>query len=140
MLVELALGPSSISGGTGVRSDIFSLGAHVAVLEEVGFGKAGLVIGGAGGGAGGLGYVVPTLGWRGRFGSYGVSSLRSLGVGFGFSDEAGGIAVRGAYTLMLGTFTSVGVDVIGLVPLQKPEGRNPVNFAATVFIGITLGR
>jgi hypothetical protein len=143
MLVLLSVGPSVVSGGTGDAggsSGNFHFGAHVGVLEEVGFGKAGLIVGGAGGPSGGLGYVVPTLGWRGRFGSYGVYSLRSLGIGFGYSDDTGGIALRGSYNVMLGTFTTVGVDAVALVPLQRQAERNPINFAATLFIGISLGR
>ena len=142
MLVLMSLGPSLVSGGIDQAKDKgnFHFGAHVSVLEEVGFGKAGITAGGAGGPRGGLGYILPTLGWRGRFGSYGVYSLKSIGVGFGYSDSSGGIALRGSYNLMLGTFTSVGIDAVGLVPIQRETGRNPLNFAATLFIGISLGR
>jgi hypothetical protein len=140
--ILIGVGPSIVSGGTPAASNAqnYSLGGHIAALEEVGFGKAGLLVGGVGGPSGGFGYVTPTVAWRGRWGSTGIYSLKEFGAGFGVSDSVGGVALRVSYALMLGSFTMFGVDFAGMVPMSSAGSHNPVTTAGTVFIGFSLGR
>jgi len=139
----LAAGPSSLSGGQSVfgNNTAIPFSAHLAALEEVGFGKAGLVLGGAGGPAGNLAYITPTIAWRNAYGTSGIYSLKSLGGGFGTSNGVGVIAVRADYTLMLGSFTVAGAEAVLLspAPSQSNTGQ-PLSFVLSAFIGFNFGR
>jgi len=116
---------------------------NLLALEELGFGKGGLAVGGIfAHDAGNLGYIAPTLGVRSRFGATTISSLASVSTGFGFTGEKGGVAVRAAYDLFIGTFTVVGVHGVYLFSVKgvaTPE-KDTLSGYAGLHIGLALGR
>lgn len=143
--LTLALGPGFVSGGgqSGNSSDTgYNFGGHFSAMEEVGFGKAGLILGGVSGPQGSLAYLIPSVAWRGRFGTSGIYSLTTIGAGFATSAGAGGLGLRADYTLMLGSFTVLGVDATTMLPIQNNSSGSvpPLNFAGMFFIGFALGR
>ena len=144
MQVLIAAGPAFVTGGKTVDSNTrdFSFSGSLSLLEEIGQGtKGGLTLGGVGaGGQGALLYATPVLGWRGRFGKSGVQTLKSGGLGFGYSNDAGGVAGRLGYDIFVGSFTNIGADVVGLFPVNAPSGARPVNAAFGIHLGFSVGR
>jgi hypothetical protein len=148
----LSIGPSAsmvlVNAGLGLLVGAKSsksggappLSLSVALLEELGFGKGGLTLGGVvSSDNGALAYLMPTLGWRGRFGSSGLYSLSTVGLGYGQAREAG-VASRVTYDLMIGSFTNIGLEAVGLVPIQKQKSSKGFSAFAGLHIGFILGR
>lgn len=122
----------------------FYLGGTLSLLEEIGMGKGGIAIGGNFSALkGNLLYVLPTLGFRSRMGATGLYSLTTVGLGYGISRGFGGIAVRGAYQLFLGTFTTLGIEATFFQPIsrsQEDSQNDSVKGSLGVNLGIALGR
>ena len=142
--VLFTIGPAFVAGGNegGDSRDLAFIG-NVSVLEEVGFGKGGVTVGGVTSSSKGtLGYVLPTIGWRGRFGASYMYSLTSVGLGYGITNKTTGIGARAAYDLFIGSFTNVGVELVGLVPMQREgeDTQKPIGAVFSLHIGFALGR
>lgn len=144
MQISLMAGPGLPFGGRelGSGESAEALGANFMILEELGFGKGGLNIGAVfAGGQGQMFYAVPTLGWRGRFGSSAVHTLFDVGLGYGFAnDSAKGIAASLGYAVFLGSITSIGLRSALLLPLSAPNTAQPLLGGVTLQIGLSLGR
>lgn len=127
-------GKSSKAGGAP------PLSMSIALLEELGFGKGGLTVGGVVTSANGaMAYLMPTLGWRGRFGSSAIYSLSTVGLGYGQAGAAG-VSSRVTYDLMIGSFTNIGLEAVGLVPIQQKKSSKGFAAFAGLHIGFILGR
>ena len=144
LLLMLEGGVGRLIGGRPTKgSETFPFTLGVTALEELGFGKGGLSVGGVfAGDNGNLLYIAPTVGLRGRFGATPVTSLTSLGAGFGYTGEKAGLALRGTYDIFIGTFTVLGFDAVYLVPISglvdatKPTMSGYVG----IHLGIAIGR
>lgn len=111
-------------------------------LEELGFGKGGLVAGAiVAGPSGNLGFIIPTIALRTGFGATPMHSLTSIGAGFGMTGSKAGIALRGAYDLFIGSFTFVGIDATYLFPISGiiENGKSTLNGFVGLHIGVALG-
>lgn len=127
----LAIGADSGSDSPPATAELF-------YLEEVGFGKAGIAAG-AVVKSGVLSYLQPTFTLRGRIPSLNFYSHTAFGLGFGASNKGFGISARVGYRVFLGTFTSIGVQAVGMVPLSSRSGNAPDAFIGAT-IGFSLGR
>lgn len=112
---------------------------NLSLLEELGFAKGGLTIGGALGGGGTLLYLTPTLALRGRFGSGSVAWLLSLGAGYGMSGGSKGFAFHGGFDITLGTVAVIGAEGTYFMPGGTPAASLLQGFVG-VHVGIALGR
>lgn len=116
---------------------------NISALEELGFGKGGLTLGGIFAGQNGnLGYAVPTLGLRTQFGATPVHALASIGAGFGYAGSKAGAALRASYDLFLGSFTSLGVDAAYLIPVSGLVSgtSSALNGYIGLHLGVSIGR
>jgi len=130
-------GPGFALSGGG-QSDNLPSAVNITLLEELGFGKGGLNVGAAFvGPSANLIYLDTELGFRGRFGTSGVTYLGRGGAGFGFSDSAKGIAARASFDAFIGSYAFIGVEGDFLIPL-KQSGNVPMYAGA--HIGLSLGR
>lgn len=141
-----------LQGGTGVpfggEKDVDSSNegssyvVNLALLEELDFGKGGLVLGAAHGKKSTLFYVIPTLGWRGTFENLSLQSLKSIGIGFGSSTGTQGIAVRASYNVFFGSFVGVGLEASYMIPFaeEKPKSRDKLSGFVGAHLIFTLGR
>lgn len=142
MLVVINAGPAIVNGGreSTTTNNEFQYLASLSVLEEIGFGKGGLALGGVGAASkGNLFYADPTIGWRGHFGKTNIQSLLSVGVGYGYSNNVGGVSGRAAYEIFIGSFTNVGVEAVGMMPLRNGDSQ-PIGTAIGLHMGFSLGR
>lgn len=119
------------------------MGADLHLMSEVGFGKAGINLGGVfnGRNKGRLYYLIPTLGWRGRFGGSGISTLKTLGIGYAVGLQTSGISPSIGYYVFLGSYVSVGLKGTFLIPLYKGKaGQDNMDGFMGFEIGFNLGR
>ena len=143
--IMVKFGPGIVIGGDSSSGDGTSstppLGGAVEFLEELGFGKGGVTVGGAGSSAGSMLFVLPTLAWRGRFGATGMTSLKGVGLGFGKTGDSWGVSAGLSYDVFLGSFTSVGLQAYAVVPTSSSNGtNNGINGFIGVSIGFSIGR
>ncbi|MBY0372086.1 hypothetical protein K2X33_15490 [bacterium] len=124
--------------GAIVATDWFT-SLNLSLLEELGFAKGGLTIGGVLGTGGTLLYLVPTIALRGRFGSGSVAWLLSMGAGYGMSGSDKGFAFKGGFDLTLGTLAVVGAEVSYMMPGAAAAPSLLQGFVG-VHVGIALGR
>lgn len=138
----LGLGPAQTTGGYQDAPDPnrYSTIGHLFIYEEVGFGKAGFAISSLNGSLGKLYTLTPAVGWRARFGTTGIYSLKSLGLGFGTSDGITGGVVRLDYALMLGSFTALGVNWTGFSPFGNKDNKAPILSTFNFYVGFNFGR
>lgn len=114
-----------------------TMAASIGLLEELGFGKGGLTLGGVFGPGSTLIYINPTFGFRGRMGSSALAWALTLGAGYGFTAQAKGISLRTSYELFLGSLAVVGAEIDYLVPERSVQTlQGYIGF----HIGISLGR
>lgn len=127
-------------GPTFTDEDVGIVG-NVLVLQEIGFAKGGLDLGFVNAGArGSLVYLLPTIGWRGDFGASGVHTLKTVGLGYGISNTTAGLVGRLGYEVFIGSFTNIGIEASGLIPMQRREaGKEPLSATLTLHIGFALG-
>jgi hypothetical protein len=112
---------------------------NLSLLEEVGFAKAGLNIGGIlGASEGTMLYLNPTLAFRGHLGRSGIGWAWTLGAGYGFVDSARGISGRMAIELFLGSLGVFGVEAMSLYPINGTAPALQSYFG--IHAGISLGR
>ena len=112
---------------------------NLSLLEEVGFAKAGLNIGGIlGASEGTMLYLNPTLAFRGQLGRSGIGWAWTFGAGYGFVDSARGISGRTAIELFMGSLGVFGVEAMYLYPINGPAPALQSYFG--VHAGIALGR
>jgi hypothetical protein len=140
--IIIAGGPAQTSGGLSADStqNKFSTAGHFFLFEEVGFGKAGFGVSSISGPTGNLVTLTPAVAWRSRFGTTGIYSLKTLGVGFGTSDGLGGVAFRADYSLMLGSFTTLGINFTQFSPIGPKEDHKPISSSVNLYVGFSLGR
>ena len=127
-------------GPTFTDEDVGIVG-NALVLQEIGFAKGGLDLGFVNAGArGSLVYLLPTIGWRGDFGASGVHTLKTVGLGYGLSNSTAGLVGRLGYEVFIGSFTNIGIEASGLIPIQRHEaGKEPLSATLTLHIGFALG-
>lgn len=134
----ILLGPGKEFGSRVSSSAGMSTSADLMLLEDIGFAKAGLDLGGVFGGQNTVFYLDPTLSFRGRFGNSYLGYGLSLGIGYGFATGAKGLAFRGAYDLFLGTLGVLGVG--GIYFLPDKSGVNTFSSFLGFHVGIAIGR
>ncbi|MGE4233683.1 MAG: hypothetical protein AB7F43_10170 [Bacteriovoracia bacterium] len=142
MQFMMLAGPGFTLGGKSLspNDSSFPLLANILILEELGFGKGGLNLGGIfAGDQGSLFYVQPTIGWRGRFGATAISSLFRVGAGFGLQGKDRGASAQITYDIFIGSFTVVGLDAVGFVPVRSPNSQS-FNGYLGLHMGLSLGR
>ncbi len=127
--MNLGLNPAPTELGTAV---------NLSLLEEMGFAKGGLVLGGAFGGGGSLMYLCPTLAFRGRFGHGGIAWLLGIGAGYGMGGGSKGLMTHASYDLTLGSLAVIGLEFTYFLP--TPTVANTLTGFAGVHFGIALGR
>lgn len=143
MQLMLVVGPGRVLGPTQINDDSVPFTVNAIALEELGFGKGGLAVGGIfGHSAGKMGYIMPVIGKRSRLGATSLSTLASLGAGFGLTSTKGGVAFRGSYDLFIGTFTVIGLQAAYLVPVNgvKSGSGDSLNGFIGLHLGLALGR
>jgi hypothetical protein len=117
----------------------YLIAPHLALLEEIGFGKAGLAIGTILGGVGGiLFYMDPTLQFMGHFGSTGIAWGFSLGAGLGLAGGQKCLNGRAAYEVFLGSWTVIGLDLTYFMAPNAIAG-NTQSYAG-LHLGFAFGR
>jgi hypothetical protein len=137
--VLLTYGMGQVLKSSGGTSTGFSSAANIMLLEEVGFGKAGLDLGAVLGanGAGTLIYINPTLAFRGHFGATGIGYSLMLGAGYGFVGSSKGLVGRMGFETYLGQLAVLGVEGCYLVS----QGTTPTLPGYVGFhVGIAFGR
>lgn len=139
--VLLTYGVGQILGSkAGGTSSGYSTAGNLMLLEEVGFGKAGLDLGAVMGanGAGTLIFIDPTLAFRGHFGTSGVGWSFMLGAGYGFVGSTKGAVGRAGYEVYLGQLAVLGAEVAYLFGSGTSSAALPGY--AGFHVGIALGR
>lgn len=134
----ILVGPGKEMGGTTPTNAGMSTSVDLILLEDIGFGKAGLDLGGVFGGQNTLFYLDPTLSFRGRFGNSYLGYGVTLGIGYGFATSAKGLAFRGAYDLFLGSLGVMGIEGIYFMP--DKSGVKTFSSFAGFHVGIAIGR
>jgi hypothetical protein len=138
LLTTLGIGPV-IGEVASATSSTFKISPNITLLEELGFGKGGVNIGGVLGATSGiLLYLNPTLAFRGRFGLSAVGWSLSMAAGFGLLGTQTGITTRGAFDIYLGSFTVLGFEGVYFIP-QAPVVGSLQGFFG-VHLGFTIGR
>lgn len=112
--------------------------ANVFLLEELGFAKGGLNLGGIFGGSQTLFYMNPTLSLRGKFGSYSMGWALNLGVGYGIMGDARGFTSRTSFEVFLGSFVDLGLEGSYFFP-SGTQINYPPGYIG-MHIGISFGR
>lgn len=131
------LGSGKMFGGTAAAGESTSSNSiGLALLEEVGFGKAGLSLH-AIFGSGSIIALCPTLAFRGRFGHSFLSYSINPGLGYAFGGGAKGFAGRASFELFLGSLAVLGADAIYFSPDKEDASIN--KGYAGAHIGISLG-
>ncbi len=130
------LGPGKELGGATTTG--YATAINTLLLEDIGFAKAGLNLGGVFGGAHSIFYLNPTLSLRGRFGNSYLGYAISPGVGYGFASGGKGITFRGAFDMFLGSTAVLGFEGIYFLPDQT--GANTFSSYAGFHVGIAFGR
>lgn len=136
VLMTYGLGKTLTQAAAATTSQ-YSFAANLSLLEEVGFGKAGLTFGGAFGSGGSLLYINPTLSFRGRFGSGSIMYAVILSGGWGIGGGGQGPALRGALEFHLGNLTVIGAEFTYFLPDRVVNG--PTGFYG-VHVGLSFGR
>jgi hypothetical protein len=136
ILFELGSGKALSGGGSSATTGWLTSG-NLLLLEELGFAKGGLNLGGVFG-SNALFYLNPTLAFRGRFGASMMSYGIHLGLGYGMSAGSKGISLRGSYELFLGTLAVIGTEVNYFLP--DKSGTNALTGFWGFHVGISLGR
>jgi hypothetical protein len=127
------IGTIGLGRPLGIISSDLATEFNLGLLEEMGFAKGGLFIGGVLAGAGTLFYLTPTLAFRGRFGHGGIAWLLSLGFGYGLGGASRGFVVTAGYDITLGSTAVVGFGGSYFLPSPAVTG------ALTGFLGLRVG-
>jgi len=133
-----SIGLGKIISGRGSSSSDMSTSGNLLLLEELGFGKGGLNLGGISGEGSSLFYINPTILFRGRFSTSMVSYGASFGFGYGFASESKGFSARTSLDLFLGTMSLVGIEGVYFFPSNS--SAETIKSFVGFHVGITLGR
>lgn len=134
----VTVGPGKPFFSTTSASEGFTTAVNVILLEEVGFGKGGLTVGGILAPGATLIYLNPTLSLGGRFGSSNMAYAFMLGGGYGFQGSIRGITARGAFEVIFGSWALAGVEVTQFFGARS--GLNPLKTYVGFHVGFSLGR
>ncbi len=136
-IILMAAPGMTIGGNDDPDASAPPISGNIMILEELGFGKAGITTGAIiTKGNGNLAYLMPTVGWRGRLFGGATQSLTSVALGYAVGKTKSGILVRTAYDLFIGTFTNIGLEAAYLVPIST---RSTSGEAFDGFLGLHLG-
>lgn len=127
------IGTIGLGRPLGITSSDLATDFNIGLLEEMGFAKGGLFIGGVLAGSGTLFYLTPTIAFRGRFGHGGIAWLLRLGFGYGLGGASRGFAVNAGYDITLGSTAVVGFGGSYFLPSPAVTG------ALTGFLGLRVG-
>jgi hypothetical protein len=137
-IMFLAGGGKSFQG-KGVSQSTLGTQANLMLLEELGFAKGGLTIGGIFGVGGSyIAYLNPTLSFQGRFGNSAMSWGINLGVGYGLASASKGFTSRVGLELILGNFTVLGLE--GTYFFPETSTADVIKSYGGIHLGIALGR
>lgn len=131
------IGTVGLGKPLGITSAELATSLSLGLLEEMGFAKGGLTVGGVFS-TGTLFYVAPTVAFRGRFGHGGVAWAFSLGAGYGMGGGLKGFTFRGALDFTLGSLAVIGAE--GVYFLPSPASTNTLAGFAGLHVGFALGR
>jgi hypothetical protein len=134
----LSFGLGKVIMGKNPADLSFAMTANISLLEEIGFAKGGVNIGGSLANTNGMMvYADPTLAFRGKFGNSGLGWAFWIGAGYGFTSEAKGLVFRAAYEVFVSSLAVIGVEGVYLIPDSTvPTLKSVVG----LHIGISLGR
>lgn len=132
------IGLGKIISGLGSSSSDLSTSGNLLLLEELGFGKGGLNLGGISGDGSSLFYINPTILFRGRFSTSMLSYGASFGFGYGFASDSKGFSARSSLDLFLGTLSLVGLEAVYFFPSNS--AAETIKSFIGFHVGITLGR
>lgn len=135
----ITLGSGKMFGGTSTATagqSTFSNGFGIALLEEVGFAKAGLSMN-ATFGDGTIIAICPTLAFSGRVGHSFLSYSLNPGLGYAFGGGGKGFAGRFSLEFFLGSFAVLGFDTLYFSP-DKDDPTINKGYAGA-HIGIAIG-
>ncbi len=135
--VLTSLGFGRVLGGSASTSTL-STAVGLSLMEEVGFGKAGLALGVVTGG-GSLIYLNPTLAFFGRFGSSALVYSMNAALGFGFAGSDRGIVIKGSYEVYMGSLAVMGFEACYFLPATTASATTLSGYAG-VHVGIAFGR
>lgn len=147
MLIKLTVGPGVANGGkervsvspTDSESE-FGVTSSLAILEEIGFGKGGLLLSyHAHAEKGYLGIVAPTLGWRGYFRGSNIYTLKSISLGFAESNNSKGLGGNLGYDVFIGSFTNVGLAASFFGGKGGVKNEAPIRSVISAHIGLNFG-
>lgn len=113
------------------------IAVNISLLEELGFGKGGLNIGGVIGGQT-IFYLNPTILFRGRFGAGAIAWSINIGAGYAIASPAKAIIARGGYDIYIGSLAILGIEASYLLSVGSEKA--PVDGYVGVHLGISLGR
>lgn len=140
-IVLMAAPGITIGGSDNPDESTPPISGNIMILEELGFGKAGITTG-----AiitkenGNLAYLMPTIGWRGRLFGGATQTLSSVALGYAVGKAKSGVLVRAAYDLFVGTFTNIGLEAAYLVPVSKRSDEDAFDGFLGLHLGISFGR
>jgi hypothetical protein len=132
------VGTIGLGRSLGVTTADLATSVNLSLMEEMGFAKGGLYLGGVISSAGSLFYLAPSIAFRGRFGHGGIAWQLNLGLGYGLGGSAKGFVVRGGYDLTLGSSAVIGVEASYFLP--SPAATNILTGFLGLHVGFALGR
>lgn len=125
---------SGTSSGSGLRG-----AGNITLLEEIGFAKAGLNLGGVFTPGATLFHLNPTLGIRNRFGASKLKWGLDIGLGYGLAGSRQGFVIRAAPQLFFGSFAVVGGEFTYFLANDGGTGSGAIQTYYGLHIGFTLG-
>jgi hypothetical protein len=132
------IGTVGLGRPLGITASELSTAVSLGLMEEMGFAKGGLYVGGVFATGSSLLYLAPTLAFRGRFGHGGIAWAFSLGAGYGMGGSSKGFTFRGALDFTLGSIAVIGAEGVYFMP--SPAATNILMGFAGVHVGFALGR
>ncbi len=131
-------GGGKVFDGKGKGASKLATTGSLMLLEQLGFAKGGLTIGGIFSSGSYLAYLNPTLSFQGRFGHSNLNYGINIGAGYAIATETKGFDLRGGLEFILGNFTVLGIETVYFMPEQP--GIDTLKLFGGIHLGIVLGR